>query len=93
MNNDDLFCFSRKLRESREAAGYTQETLCHELGLNKSRVSQLEIGRDTAGRDLAIALAQILKVPEQEMLELACKQALAAKAVMTRRRYGLPEQV
>lgn len=90
--NDDLFCFSRKLREAREAAGYTQETLCQELGLNKSRVSQLESGRDTAGRDLAIALAGILKVPEQDLVELACRQAVASKAAMIRRRYGLPEQ-
>lgn len=59
--------FGRRLREARERAGLTQESLAHAAGIDEfsasARMSQYENGKHWPHHDIARNLAKALRIP------------------------------
>lgn len=60
---------SMKLKQLREARGWTQEQLAEKAGVSRAYVSRLEIGRHDPPLSMLEKLAKALKVKVGKLLE------------------------
>lgn len=58
-----------KIKELREARGWTQETLAKKAGVARVTIGRIEIGHSRPSLELVERLAKILKVTLAELLE------------------------
>jgi transcriptional regulator with XRE-family HTH domain len=61
--------FARNLRKCRKAAGFSQEALAHEAGIDRTYVSALERTVYSASIDMIERLADVLGVEPATLLE------------------------
>ena len=61
--------FGRRVRELRQARGYSQEELAERSGLHRTYISSLERGQRNVGIDNVRVLAQALGVPAADLFE------------------------
>ena len=65
--------FGAVMREQRTAAGYSQEKLAHEAGVDRSFVSEIERGVKSPTLETLALLAAALNVTPSELLRRAEK--------------------
>lgn len=61
--------FGRRVRELRQARGYSQEELAERSGLHRTYISSLERGQRNVGIDNVRVLAESLGVPTADLFE------------------------
>lgn len=61
--------FADKLRELREAAGWTQEELAHRLGVRRQAIIKWESGEQSPRMDRLNKIADVFGVPVGELLQ------------------------
>lgn len=61
--------FGRRVRELRQARGYSQEELAERSGLHRTYISSLERGQRNVGLDNVHALAMALEVTPAMLFE------------------------
>jgi transcriptional regulator with XRE-family HTH domain len=61
--------FGRRVRELRQARGYSQEELAERSGLHRTYISSLERGQRNVGLDNVHVLAEALGVPAAGLFE------------------------
>src|SRR5688500_13898638 len=61
--------FGRRVRELRQARGYSQEELAERSGLHRTYISSVERGQRNVGLDNVHALAKALEVAASELFE------------------------
>ncbi len=69
MKEDELKQFGQKVRQMREALGYSQEQLAVRAGLHRNYVGGIERGERNVGLRNLIRLAQALECTPSELLE------------------------
>ena len=62
-----------RLREAREAAGYTQSQLGEMAGLTQAAISRIERGDGNPSLPSAVKLADILSIPLTDLLGISPK--------------------
>jgi transcriptional regulator with XRE-family HTH domain len=67
--NDICVRFGRRLRELREARGWSQDYLAETSGIGRTHISQLENGRREAGLRMVETLAGAFGVTAAELLK------------------------
>jgi len=65
----DAFQLGAKIRELRQAGGWTLEELARSVGLSKSAISQIESGRTEPSLQTVRRLAAALKIPLASLFE------------------------
>jgi XRE family transcriptional regulator, regulator of sulfur utilization len=58
-----------KIKELREARGWTQETLARKARVSRVTIGRIEIGHSRPSLDLVERLAKVFKVKVSELLE------------------------
>ncbi len=61
--------FGDRVRQHRQHHGWSQETLAHEAGINRSYIASLEAGRRNPSLDLMARLAAALGVDLGELVK------------------------
>jgi len=67
--NDICVRFGRRLRELRDARGWSQDYLAETSGIGRTHISQLENGRREAGLRMVETLAGAFGVTAAELLK------------------------
>ena len=57
------------VREKRREYGFTQEELAKKVGVTDGYIAKIEIGYQQAGLKTLYKLFEVLKIPEEEILE------------------------
>lgn len=68
-NPDQIAQFGARLKELRKKAGYTQDGLAFEAGLNTKSIYYMEHGQQAATLDVVLSLARVLGITPSRMLE------------------------
>ena len=66
----DVLSFGNCLRAARTSLGVTQEDMASKLGVSKSMICDIEKGRQLVSPKMALKIAKISKLSEQQALSL-----------------------
>lgn len=63
-----LLCLGEELRKARKKAGYTQEELAFEAGLDRTYISHLENGHKSPTVECLFKISRVLGITASELL-------------------------
>ena len=69
-----IITFGRHLAKTRKTKGFTQESLCHAIGLSLSQIARIETGKICPSIDTVHRIAKGLGVQTKELFDFVISE-------------------
>ena len=63
-----VICIREKLKERRASLGFKQKEVAERVGIHKAHYSKIEAGKRTPTLEIWLKIAELLQIPESELV-------------------------